>query len=166
MVAWRMFLSNQRVSVPSSSVANPVHTESSAVDGQSVIGRSLVIKGEITGTESIYVEGTVEGSIVLSGNRVTVGLSGRVAADIVAEDIVVMGELIGNCDASDHVYVRREGSICGNIVAAAISIEEGAHLTGTIEIRRESKTVSKAPEPMTSRQESTEFELAELVHAG
>lgn len=118
----------------------------SAVGAQSVIGKSLVIKGEITGTESVQIDGTVEGSIMLPDDRVTVGPSGRVSADVMAQDIVVMGELIGDCEASDHLYVRREGSICGNIVAARISVEDGAYITGTIDIRRESKPAPKIVE--------------------
>jgi cytoskeletal protein CcmA (bactofilin family) len=128
----------------------------SAVGAQSVIGKSLVIKGEITGSESVQIDGTVEGSIVLPDDRVTVGPSGRVSADVMAQDIVVMGELIGDCEASDHLYVRREGSICGNIVAARISVEDGAYITGTIDIRK------PAPAPTIVEQES-EQELAELA---
>jgi cytoskeletal protein CcmA (bactofilin family) len=129
-----------------------------AVSAQSMIGKSLVIKGEITGSESVQIDGTVEGSIMLPDDRVTVGPSGRVSADVMAQDIVVMGELIGDCEAGDHLYVRNGGSICGNIVAARISVEDGAYLTGTIDIRRESK-----PAPNAEEQETAEQELLELA---
>jgi|SRR6185312_657696 len=129
-----------------------------AVSAQSMIGKSLVIKGEITGSESVQIDGTVEGSIMLPDDRVTVGPSGRVSADVMAQDIVVMGELIGDCEAGDHLYVRNGGSICGNIVAARISVEDGAYLTGTIDIRRESK-----PAPKAEEQETAEQELLELA---
>jgi cytoskeletal protein CcmA (bactofilin family) len=121
-----------------------------------MIGKSLVIKGEISGAESVLIEGTVEGSIALPDDRVTVGPSGRVCADITAQDIVVLGELTGSCDASDHLYVRREGSVCGDIVTARISVEDGAYLTGTIDIRKESAPLLQAAEEETAEQELVE----------
>jgi cytoskeletal protein CcmA (bactofilin family) len=102
-----------------------------------MIGKSIIIKGEITGAESVHIEGTVEGSIALPDDRVTVGPSGRVSADITAQDIVVLGELTGSCDACDHLYVRRDGSFCGDIVTARICVEDGAYLTGTVDVRTE-----------------------------
>jgi cytoskeletal protein CcmA (bactofilin family) len=131
----------------------------SAVTAPSIIGKSLIIKGEITGAESVLIEGTVEGSIVLPDDRVTVGPSGRVSADITAQDIVVLGELTGSCDAREHLYVRREGSLCGDIVTARISVEDGAYLTGTIDIRRESTPALQAAE-----QETADEELVESSH--
>jgi cytoskeletal protein CcmA (bactofilin family) len=124
-----------------------------------MIGKSLHIKGEITGSESVLIEGTVEGSITLPDDRVTVGPSGRVSADVTAQDIVVQGELTGNCDAADILYVRREGSICGNIVAARISVEDGAYITGTIDTRKEA-----TPAPRIVEQEPAEQELLEAAH--
>jgi cytoskeletal protein CcmA (bactofilin family) len=133
---------------------NAAKSSVSAVSAPSMIGKSLIIKGEITGSESVHIEGTVEGSITLPDDRVTVGHSGRVSADITARDIVVIGELAGSCDASDHLFVRREGSLCGDVVAARISVEDGAQLTGTVDIRRES----------TSAVQLTEQESEELTH--
>jgi len=130
-----------------------------AVSAPSMIGKSLIIKGEITGTESVHIEGIVEGSIVLPDDRVTVGPGGRVSADVAAQDIVVLGELTGSCDASDVLYVRREGSLCGDVVASRISVEDGAYLTGTIDIRRES-----VPAPRIVEQETAEQELVESSH--
>lgn len=130
-----------------------------AVSAPSMIGKSLIIKGEITGTESVHIEGIVEGSIVLPDDRVTVGPGGRVSADVAAQDIVVLGELTGSCDASDVLYVRREGSLCGDVVASRISVEDGAYLTGTIDIRRES-----VPAPRSVEQETAEQELVESSH--
>ena len=118
----------------------------SAVGAQSMIGKSLFIKGEITGSESVHIEGKVEGSIALPGDRVTVGRDGRVSANIAAQDIVVLGEVLGSCNASDHLNVRRDGSLCGDVVVARISVEEGAYLTGSIDIRRESAPASRTEE--------------------
>src|SRR5271168_2124137 len=78
---------------------------------QATIGKSLVIKGEVTGSESLYIDGRVEGSINLAGNRVTVGRNGIVAANITAREIVVLGKVRGNLTASDRVDIRSDGSL-------------------------------------------------------
>ena len=80
----------------------------------------------------------MEGSVNLSDDRVTVRRNGRVSANIAAREIVVLGEVVGNCEASDHFDIRSEGSLCGDIVVSRISVEDGAFLTGSIEIRQES----------------------------
>ncbi|MGB8010360.1 MAG: polymer-forming cytoskeletal protein [Terriglobales bacterium] len=103
---------------------------------QATIGKSLVIKGEVTGSESLYIDGRVEGSINLSGNRVTIGRNGVVAANISAREIVVLGKVRGNITASDRVDIRSDGSLTGDVVAARISIEDGAFFKGGIDIRK------------------------------
>lgn len=103
---------------------------------QATIGKSLVLKGELTGSESLYVDGKVEGSINLPGNRVTIGRNGQVAANIVAREIVVLGKVRGNCQATDRVDIRSEGSLTGDVIAARISIEDGAFFKGGIDIRK------------------------------
>src|SRR3954470_727326 len=103
---------------------------------QATIGKSLVIKGEVTGSESLYIDGKVEGSINLQGNRVTVGRNGQVTANINAREIVVLGKVKGNLNASDRVDIRNEGSLTGDVVAQRISIEDGAFFKGGIDIRK------------------------------
>jgi cytoskeletal protein CcmA (bactofilin family) len=110
---------------------------------QATIGKSLVIKGEVTGSESLYIDGRVEGSINLSGNRVTVGRNGIVAANINAREIVVLGKVRGNLTASDRVDIRSDGSLTGDVVAARISIEDGAYFKGGIDIRKGGQTGQK-----------------------
>jgi cytoskeletal protein CcmA (bactofilin family) len=130
----------------------PVTTTTS---DQATIGKSLVIKGEVTGSESLYIDGRVEGSINLSGNRVTVGRNGVVAANINAREIVVLGKVRGNLTASDRVDIRSDGSLTGDVVAARISIEDGAFFKGGIDIRKGSAkpeeakaaAASASPEP-------------------
>ena len=104
---------------------------------QATIGKSLVIKGEVTGSESLYIDGRVEGSISLAGNRVTIGRNGVVAANINAREIVVLGKVRGNLTASDRVDIRSDGSLTGDVVAARISIEDGAYFKGGIDIRND-----------------------------
>ena len=103
---------------------------------QATIGKSLVIKGEVTGSESLYIDGRVEGSINLSGNRVTIGRNGVVNANINAREIVVTGKVHGNLAASDRVEIRNEGSLTGDVIAQRISIEDGAYFKGGIDIRK------------------------------
>jgi cytoskeletal protein CcmA (bactofilin family) len=119
---------------PSSSAPRTVVTATTA--DQATIGKSLVIKGEVTGSESLYIDGRVEGSINLAGNRVTVGRNGVVSANINAREIVVLGKVRGNLTASDRVDIRSDGSLTGDVVAARISIEDGAFFKGGIDIRK------------------------------
>lgn len=103
---------------------------------QGIIGKSLVIKGEVTGSESLYIDGKVEGSIALPGNRLTIGRNGEVSANITAREVVILGRLRGNIAASDRVDIRNEGSLTGDVVAQRISIEDGAFFKGGIDIRK------------------------------
>ena len=121
-----------------SAAAAPESARNAVVNGQdqAMIGKSLVIKGELTGSESIFIDGRVEGSINLPGNRVTVGRNGVVAANISAREIVVLGKVRGNVQASDRVDIRNEGSLTGDVVAQRISIEDGAFFKGGIDIRK------------------------------
>jgi len=138
-------------------VPRPVATTTS---DQATIGKSLVIKGEVTGSESLYIDGRVEGSINLSGNRVTIGRNGVVAANISAREIVVLGKVRGNLTASDRVDIRSDGSLTGDVVAARISIEDGAFFKGGIDIRKAGKTDSKPEEVKSVSSASPEPTLA------
>ncbi len=109
---------------------------------QATLGKSLVIKGEVTGSESLYIDGRVEGSINLPGNRVTVGRNGVVSANISAREVVVLGKVRGNLTASDRVDIRGEGSLTGDVVAQRISIEDGAYFKGGIDIRKPGQKVN------------------------
>jgi len=97
----------------------------------------------VTGSESLYIDGRVEGSINLAGNRVTVGRNGVVAANINAREIVVLGKVRGNLTASDRVDIRSDGSLTGDVVAARISIEDGAFFKGGIDIRKAGQSGQK-----------------------
>jgi cytoskeletal protein CcmA (bactofilin family) len=121
---------------PAARSSAPAPTAQSATADQATIGKSLIIKGEVTGSESLYIDGKVEGSINLPGNRVTVGRNGQVTANISAREIVVLGKVRGNVNASDRVDIRSEGSLSGDVVAQRISIEDGAFFKGGIDIRK------------------------------
>jgi cytoskeletal protein CcmA (bactofilin family) len=126
------------------------------------IGKSLVIKGEVTGSESLYVDGRVEGSINLPGNRVTIGRNGQVSASITAREVVVQGKVLGNVTATDRLDVRNEGSLTGDVVAHRISVEDGAFFKGKIDIRRPTEKLSSGSE---SREEkASEPASAQIVY--
>src|SRR5881275_99323 len=124
------------MSEPAAAAAPRTAATTTTTADQATIGKSLVIKGEVTGSESLYIDGRVEGSINLSGNRVTVGRNGVVSANINAREIVVLGKVRGNLTASDRVDIRSDGSLTGDVIAARISIEDGAFFKGGIDIRK------------------------------
>lgn len=126
----------QRYTPPAAEPPAPPRASAATPQEQATLGKSLVIKGEVTGSESLYIDGRVEGSINLPGNRVTVGRNGVVSANITAREIVILGKVRGNMTASDRFDIRSEGSLTGDIVAQRVSIEEGAFFKGGIEIRK------------------------------
>src|SRR5215472_1807580 len=103
---------------------------------QATIGKSLVIKGEVSGSEALYIDGRVEGAINLPGHRVTVGRNGQVQANITAKEVVILGKVKGNVMASDRADIRNEGSLTGDVTCQRISIEDGAYFKGGIDIRK------------------------------
>src|ERR1700723_2613081 len=109
---------------------------STAASGLAQIGKSVVVKGELSGSEDLYVDGQVEGSIALKGNSLTVGPNGQVKASVDAKGVVVQGKLDVNIQASDRVDVRKPAIVTGDISAQRISIEERAYLKGKVEIHR------------------------------
>jgi cytoskeletal protein CcmA (bactofilin family) len=139
-------VTNMNMNLSTSDPAAAPRPVTTTTSDQATIGKSLVIKGEVTGSESLYIDGRVEGSINLSGNRVTIGRNGVVAANISAREIVVLGKVRGNLTASDRVDIRSDGSLTGDVVAARISIEDGAFFKGGIDIRKGGKTDSKPEE--------------------
>jgi cytoskeletal protein CcmA (bactofilin family) len=128
---------------------------------QATIGKSLVIKGEVTGSESLYVDGRVEGSINLPGHRVTIGRNGHVTANITASELVVLGKVKGNVTASDRVDIRNEGALTGDVACQRISIEDGAYFKGGIDIHK-----SNAKEGTgSSKLESASTETSRVISA-
>jgi cytoskeletal protein CcmA (bactofilin family) len=112
----------------------PGKTVSAPVE-QATIGRSLVIKGEVSGAESLYVDGRIEGTINLADNRVTIGRNGSVAANISAREVVIMGKVHGNIQCTDRLDIRSEGSLTGDVITQRISVEDGAVLKGSVQVR-------------------------------
>jgi cytoskeletal protein CcmA (bactofilin family) len=109
---------------------------SGLASGLAQIGKSVIVKGELSGSEDLYVDGQVEGSIALKGNNLTVGPNGQVKASVDAKGVVVQGKLDGNIQVSDRVELRKSAIVNGDISAQRISIEEGAFLKGKVDIQR------------------------------
>ena len=102
-----------------------------------IIGKSIVIEGELPCTEALYVDGQVEGVIDPKGNRLTVGPNGRVKANVDASAVVVQGKLEGNVQASERVDLKQSAVVTGDIAAQRVSIDEGAYFKGKLNIQSE-----------------------------
>jgi cytoskeletal protein CcmA (bactofilin family) len=131
----------------------PVKPATSPMD-QANIGRSLVIKGEVTGAESLFIDGRVEGSINFPDNRVTIGRNGNVAANITAKEVVIMGKVQGNVECADRLDIRSEGVLSGDVITHRISVEEGAILKGGVEVRNPEKKDQKNQAQGQNKQEA------------
>jgi cytoskeletal protein CcmA (bactofilin family) len=101
---------------------------------QATIGRSVVIKGEVSGAESLFVDGRIEGTINFD-SRVTIGRNGVVVANITAKEVVVMGTVTGDIHCTDRLDIRSEGSLTGDVVTPRICIEDGAVVKGAVEVQ-------------------------------
>ena len=146
---------NQKPGVPASNpnTFNPVKTVTAPVD-QATIGRTLVIKGEISGSESLYIDGRIEGKITMPESRVTIGRNGKVDASIQAREVVIMGKVTGNIECSDRVDIRAEGSVNGDISTTRISVEDGASLKGGIQVRSSEVKANMGQQPQQPQPQS------------
>src|SRR5579864_5053267 len=130
----------------------PVKTSSAPIE-QATIGRSLVIKGEISGAESLFVDGRIEGTVNIPEHRVTVGRNGIVTADVNAREVVIMGKVHGNIICSDRLDIRSEGSVTGDVVVQRISVEDGAILKGSVQVQA-GEQKGKQPQQQTKHVEA------------
>src|SRR5437762_1256126 len=109
------------------------------------IGKSVVIKGELNGSEDLTIEGHVEGTIQLRDHVLTIGPNGKIKAQVFAKAVIVLGEVTGNVTASDKVDIRDNGSVDGDIVSPRVAIAEGAHFRGSVDMQRKATTPSQQP---------------------
>lgn len=103
-------------------------------EGSTVIGKSVVIRGELAGGEDLFLDGTMEGTITLTGSRLTVGPNARVTANISAQDVVIFGRVDGNILASGSIDLRQTASLVGDVQAGRLAIEESAMIKGRVEL--------------------------------
>jgi len=100
------------------------------------IGKSVVIKGELSGSEDLTIEGTVEGKIELRQNVLTIGPNAKIKAQVFAKSVIVQGEVHGNITATEKVDLRESGSMDGDVVSPRVAISEGAHFRGSIDMQK------------------------------
>jgi len=115
--------------------------------GPAVIGKSVMIKGQIFSREDLTIDGEIDGSVELQEHRLTVGPHGKVQAGVKAREIVVLGTIHGNVEASDKIDIRKDARLVGDIKTARIVIEDGAYFKGSIDIAKPeiSKAAPAAP---------------------
>jgi cytoskeletal protein CcmA (bactofilin family) len=104
--------------------------------GSAVIGKGVTIKGQIFSHEDLTIDGEVDGSVQLQEHRLTIGEKGKIRADVSAREVVVLGSLHGNVEATEKIDIRKRASITGDIKAARIETEDGAYLKGNVDTRR------------------------------
>jgi cytoskeletal protein CcmA (bactofilin family) len=110
------------------------------------IGKSVVIKGELNGSEDLTIEGHVEGTIQLRDHVLTIGPNGKIKAQVFAKSVIVLGEVTGNVTASDKVDIRDNGSVDGDIVSPRVAIAEGAHFRGSVDMQRGNARAAGKPD--------------------
>jgi len=117
------------------------------------IGKSVVIKGELNGSEDLTIEGHVEGTIQLRDHVLTIGPNGRIKAQVFAKSVIVLGEVTGNVTASDKVDIRDNGSVDGDIIAPRVAIAEGAHFRGSVDMQRKATPQGAKAGPQAASQQ-------------
>jgi len=115
------------------------------------IGKSVVIKGELNGSEDLTVEGHVEGRIELKDHVLTIGPNGKIKAQVFAKAVIVLGEVNGNVTASEKVDIRDGGSVDGDIIAPRVAIAEGAHFRGSVDMQRKSAQPGQQAQPQAQK---------------
>ena len=123
---------------------------------QATIGRSVVIKGDISGAEALFIDGRVEGSVHLTDNRVTIGRNGVVKANIDAKEVVIMGEVTGNVECTDRLDIRSEGSLTGDVITRRISVEDGAVMKGSVQVKASEQKSDKNKSESNFKSSTTE----------
>ena len=156
--------------------ASPGASEPRAQLGRDMvnIGKSVVIKGELSGSEDLTIEGHVEGRIDLKDNVLTIGPNGKIKAEVFAKAVVVLGEVTGNVTASEKVDIRDNGSVDGDIASPRVAIAEGAHFRGSVDMQRQGAAKAQqgqpgqqqAPKPATPPQQQNQPQNAQQQQQG
>jgi len=152
--------SNVQPSTPVAQQAEPRRIERDLVN----IGKSVVIKGELSGSEDLTIEGHVEGKIELKDHLLTIGPNGRIKAQVFAKAVIVLGEVNGNVTASEKVDIRDGGSVDGDIVSPRVAIAEGAHFRGSVDMQRKGASASASPSASASTKSTPPSQPA-VAHA-
>jgi cytoskeletal protein CcmA (bactofilin family) len=130
--------------------ANEPHLETHRGGGQAVLGKSVIVKGQIYSREDLTIDGEVEGTVELQEHRLTVGPNGRVTASIKAREMVVLGTIHGNVETTDKIDIRKDAKLVGDIKTARVVIEDGAYFKGNIDIVR-AQEAPRAAQPAAAK---------------
>ena len=153
--------SNVQPSAPAVPQVEPRRIERELVN----IGKSVVIKGELSGSEDLTIEGQVEGKIELKDHLLTIGPNGRIKAQVFAKAVIVLGEVNGNVTASEKVDIRDGGSVDGDIVSPRVAIAEGAHFRGSVDMQRKGASTSASSSASASKPAPAQPVVAQVAHA-
>ena len=118
------------------------------------IGKSVIIRGELNGSEDLTIEGQVDGKIELKDHVLTIGPNGRIKAQVFAKAVVVLGEVIGDVTASEKVDIRDKGTVEGDLISPRVAIAEGAHFRGSIDMQRAHRAAEKAESRVEAKADS------------
>jgi cytoskeletal protein CcmA (bactofilin family) len=121
--------------------------EPEAPRGVAAIGKSVIIKGQLFSREDLYLDGEMEGTVEVPENRLTVGPHGKLQAAIKAREVVVLGSIAGNVDATERIDIRKDARLVGDIKTGRIIIEDGAYIKGSIDIVKAESVKAPAPPP-------------------
>src|ERR1700680_249878 len=121
---------------PPMSTAPAMSYTPSETRGPAIIGKSVMIKGQIFSREDLTIDGEVDGSVEFHEHRLTVGPNGKLQAGVKAREVVVLGTIHGNVEASDKIDIRKDAKLVGDIKTSRIVIEDGAYFKGNIDIVR------------------------------
>jgi cytoskeletal protein CcmA (bactofilin family) len=115
-------------------------------EGSALIGKSVTIRGELSGSEDLYIDGLLEGTVTLNDSRLTVGPNARIKADLKVRDLIVFGVVDGNILATGRIELRQSGIVNGDVVASRLSIEENATIKGRVELTGQAPKAPQARE--------------------
>ena len=138
----------KKETTPSTMSSTPMRSPEADARGAATIGKAVKVNGQIVSQEDLYVDGDVEGTVELVQHKLTIGPNGKVHAAVKAREVVVLGSIQGNVEASDKIEIRKDAKLVGDIKTARIIIEDGAYFKGSIDIvKPEPKPAAAAPAP-------------------
>lgn len=145
-------ISREHTPMPTMPSRNPEPAHET-LRGVAVLGKSVMVKGQIHSREDLTIDGEVEGTVELLEHRLTIGPNGRVQASIKAREIIVLGTVHGDVEATDKIDIRKDAKLIGDIKTARIVIEDGAYFKGSIDIvRTDVPKLEKKPQPLPVQQ--------------
>lgn len=139
----------------SASPVRPTESFDAPRTGNAVLGKSVVVKGQILSREDLTIDGEVEGTIEMQEHRLTIGANGKVRASVKAREVIVLGTLHGNVETGDRIDIRKEARLVGDIKTARIVIEDGAYFKGNVDIVRAEVPKSSAATASAPRPQAT-----------